>query len=334
MANNSIKFNIDFNANTSGINQAKKALEQLRDLTTKDIAIFNNTGMDDAGLKKARTMLLDIQTEAGKAEKAMEAAFNQKLNTVNMQKFKEELVKSGTSLEHFKTTMSQAGPIGEKAFTEMSAGIANVKYQTVQTTTILDKMAASLQRNLTTFISMNIINKVKGSINEAYGYVKNLDTSLNEIRIVTGKSADEMDNFAEKANKAAASLGQATTDYTKASTIYYQQGLSDEEVAARTDVTLKASNTTGQDTKTVADNLTALWNGFNAGAEEAEIYVDRLAALAASTASNLDELTTAMSKTASMANVMGVSEEQLAAQIATVVSVTRQAPESVGTALT
>ena len=332
MANNSIKFNIDFNANTSGINQAKKALEQLKNLTTKDIAIFNNTGLDDAGLKKARAILNDITAEAGKAEIAMEAAFNQKLNTVNMQKFKEELVKSGTSVQNLNKIMSQAGPIGQKAFTEMSAGIANVKYQTVQTTTVMDKLSASLQRTLTTFISMNIINKVKGSINEAYGYVKNLDTSLNEIRIVTGKSADEMDRFAEKANKAAASLGKATTDYTKASTIFYQQGLSDAEVGARTDVTIKASNTTGQDTKAMADNLTALWNGFNVGAEDAEIYVDRLAALAATTASNLDELTTAMSKTASMANVMGMSEEQLAASISTVVSVTRQAPESVGTA--
>jgi hypothetical protein len=51
-----------------------------------------------------------------------------------------------------------------------------------------------------------------------------------------------------------------------------------------------------------------LWNGFNVGAEDAEIYVDRLAAVAANTATNLDEMTTAMSKNASMAKVMGVSE--------------------------
>lgn len=332
MASNSINFKINFDTNTSGIVQAQKALEQLRNLSNKDIAIFNNTGLDETGLKKARSIMMDIQTESGKAQKAMAAAFNQKLGTVNMERFREELQKNGTSLEQFRNTMAKAGPIGEKAFTEMAAGLSNVKYQTVQTTTILDKMTASLQRSLTTFVSINIINKVKGSINEAYGYVKNLDTSLNQIRIVTGKSADEMDRFAEKANKAAASLGKATTDYTKASTTFYQQGLGDTEVQARTDVTLKAANTTGQDSKVVADNLTALWNGFNVGAEEAEIYVDRLAALAATTASNLDELTTAMSKTASMASVMGVSEEQLAAQIATVVSVTRQAPESVGTA--
>jgi hypothetical protein len=103
----------------------------------------------------------------------------------------------------------------------MASSLMNVKYETVETTTLLDKLGESLRRSLLTFTSINIINKVKGSIGEAYGYVKNLDSSLNDIRIVTGKSADEMDRFAEKANKAAASLGKATTDYTKASTIFY-----------------------------------------------------------------------------------------------------------------
>ena len=40
-----------------------------------------------------------------------------------------------------------------------------------------------------------------------------------------------------------------------------------------------------------------------------------------------------MSKVASAANSMGVDVDQLNAQLATIVSVTRQAPESVGTAL-
>ena len=39
-----------------------------------------------------------------------------------------------------------------------------------------------------------------------------------------------------------------------------------------------------------------------------------------------------MSKVASAASIMGVDIDQLNAQLATVVSVTRQAPESVGTA--
>jgi DNA-binding transcriptional regulator LsrR (DeoR family) len=54
-----------------------------------------------------------------------------------------------------------------------------------------------------------------------------------------------MAQFARQANKAAKELGKSTKDYTNASLIYYQQGLSDKEVAARTATTLKAANVTG-----------------------------------------------------------------------------------------
>jgi len=55
--------------------------------------------------------------------------------------------------------------------------------------------------------------------------------------------------------------------------------------------------------------------------------------VAATTASDLEELSTGMSKVASAANLMGVGEDQLAAMLSTVISVTREAPETVGSAL-
>ena len=58
-----------------------------------------------------------------------------------------------------------------------------------------------------------------------------------------------------------------------------------------------------------------------------------MAAIASTTASNLKELASGMSKVASAAASLGVGEDQLAAQLSTIISVTRQAPESVGTAL-
>jgi DNA-binding transcriptional regulator LsrR (DeoR family) len=62
-----------------------------------------------------------------------------------------------------------------------------------------------------------------------------------------------MAKFAESANKAARALSTTTTDYTNASLIYYQQGLSDAEVAKRTEVTVKMANASGQTAQTVSD---------------------------------------------------------------------------------
>jgi hypothetical protein len=48
-----------------------------------------------------------------------------------------------------------------------------------------------------------------------------LDKSLNDIRIVSGKSAEYMKDFAEKANRAAKNLSASTLEYTNAAKIFY-----------------------------------------------------------------------------------------------------------------
>jgi hypothetical protein len=89
-------------------------------------------------------------------------------------------------------------------------------------------MATTLGNTIKWNAASSVVNELTRSVEQAWGYVKNLDSSLNDIRVVTGKSADEMANFAKQANAAAQSLGRTTTDYTKAALIYAQQGLSDE----------------------------------------------------------------------------------------------------------
>ena len=141
-----------------------------------------------------------------------------------------------------------------------------------------------------------------------------------------------MERYARVANRTAKELGQSTRDYTNASLIYYQQGLGEEETRARTETTLKAANVTGQTGQEVSEQLTAVWNGYRVSAEETELYVDKLAAVAASTASDLEELSTGMSKVASAANSAGVDIDQLNGILSTVISATREAPETIGSA--
>ena len=149
--------------------------------------------------------------------------------------------------------------------------------------------------------------------------------------IVTTKSADEMDRFAIQANRAAQKLGASTRDYTDAALIYYQQGLNDTETAARAEVTVKAANVTGQSGDAVSEQLTAIWNGYKVAAEETELYIDKVAKVAATTAADLNEMATAMSKVASAANSAGVDIDHLNGMLSTVISVTREAPETIGT---
>ena len=327
MANNRIDYSIGFKVDQTGLNQAKSALQELQRLSAGDLMKINNTSFD-----QAKKDLKELKANASVLENALSKAFNANLGTVNVSKFNQELKKSNITLDQIYAGMSKAGYAGEAAFRKTATQVLTTNTQLKQSHKILDDIAKTMGNTVKWGIASSAMNTFTSSVQKAYGYVKHLDSSLNDIRIVTEKSAEQMDTFAVKANKAAKNLAASTTDYTEAALIYYQQGLADKEVQARAESTLKAANVTGQSGAEVSEQLTAVWNGYKVSAQETELYVDKLAAVAASTASDLEELSTGMSKVASAAAASGVDIDQLNGHLATVISVTRQAPESVGTA--
>ena len=313
-----IKFGIDFEANQASLNKLKKSLQDLQKIKLGDF-------------KGSKEELQRIQKEALQVEKALNRAFNPTLKTTNVSAFKTELEKSGITIKQLSTDMASLGPAGVKAFGLMSTEILTTNLQLKETNNLVDAMGRTMINTVKWGIASSIMNTFTQSVQGAFQYVQSLEKSLTNIRIVTGDSTEKMSQFAEQANRSAQALGRSTLDYTKASLTFYQQGLNEEDVQARTEATLKAQNITGAGSQ-MADYLTAVWNGYKVANEEAELYVDKLAAVADSSASDMSQLAIAMSKVASTASTMGVDVDQLNAQIATVVATTRQAPESVGTA--
>ena len=322
-----IDYTIGFNVDKSGLSDLKKQLKEMNTMTAKEVQL-NNPRLD---MKEAMSALKKAQVAAYEVEKAMNQAFNPKLGITNLEKLQSSL--NRLNLNDIQQRFSAIGAKGSEAFLNIAKSALTTNVNLKQTSKFIDKIGTTLINTVKWQFSSSIVNRFTGAIQQAYGYVKHLDTSLNDIRIVTGKSADEMERFAVQANKTAQTLGRSTTQATEAALIYYQQGLSDKEAQARMETTLKAANVTGQSAQAVSEELTAVWNGYKVNTEETEAAVDKLAAVAATTASDLQELSTGMSKVASAANAMGVDMDQLNAQIATIISVTRQAPESVGTAL-
>lgn len=328
MANN-IRFNIGFDVDKKGLEEIKNELKSIQSTTTEEYLKIN---INQTDLNQVTKDLAEINYAASTVQNALDKAFNAKLDTFNIQTFNSYLKDADLTLDEVYSSFSKLGTQGQSAFRKLSQQILTTNTQLDKTSTVLDDLFQTLSNTVKWNVASTAVNALAGQVSQAFGYVKNLDSSLNDIRIVTGQSAEQMDEFARKANDAAIALGQQTTEYTNSSLIYYQQGLGDEEAQERARLTLMAANVTGQDAQDVSEQLTAVWNGFKVNADEAEIYIDRLAVAAAATAADLEELSTGMSRVASTANAMGVQEEQLASMLATVISVTRQAPESVGTA--
>ena len=318
MAGGQINFKVGYTVDKTGLQAVKASIQEIMNMKPTGATEFDN-------------QLKIAQQDAQALSNILNQSFNKDLGTINVQKFNNALKASGTDLNKIQASMTAVGQ--GNAFRSMAAQVLTTNMQLKQTHTLLDSMATTMANTVKWGIASSVMNTFSGKVKEAYGYVKSLDTSLNNIRIVTEKSADDMERFARTANKAAKELAATTKEYTDAALIYYQQGDTDAVAQAKAEVTLKTANVTQQSADEVSEQLTAVWNGYKVSAQEAESYVDKLAAVAATTASDLEELSTGMSKVASAANSMGVDIDQLNAQLATIVSVTRQAPESVGTAL-
>lgn len=331
-----LNFGINFNVNTASLNQVKNALKNLREMSKEQIKAAGGDIIDSSpkGMKNSwQTNLGNMRKELDKITAAFEKTFNPKLGTIELNKFNKELGAVGLNAEQAFTIINSFGKNGKATLLDMASGMIAVDRVGKQTNETLKKLSDTMMNTIRWSITSTAINTVTGAIQQAYHYAVDLDKSLNDIMIVTDKSSREMEKFAKSANKAAKELGSSTKDYSDASLIYYQQGLSDREVASRTETTIKAAAITGQSAEQVSEQLTAVWNGYKVSAEESELYIDKLSAVAASTAADLEELSVGMSKVASAASIMGVDVDQLNAQLATIVSVTREAPESIGTAL-
>ena len=316
-----LRIGVDLDLNKSKFNEVQAALQALQHITAKDLINSKNANED----------LNSIISTAKKLEDALNKSFNPKLNSINLSQFKREL--GALNLKQVEQQFAKVGAQGKNAFRNVAVELMTTNKHIRESSVLLDKMATTLANTVRWQVATQALNSMTGSVQKAYYFAKDLDTSLNDIRIVTEKGADEMAQFARHANKAAKELRALTTDYTKASLIYYQQGLGDQEVQERAETTVKVANITKQSADTVSGQLTAIWNGYKASAAETEIYIDKVSAVAARTAADLEELATGMSQVASAANIMGVDIDQLNAQLATIVSVTREAPESIGTAL-
>lgn len=332
MANNSANYNVNmrFTADTGQAKQQLRDLQSSLDTLMNQIATKNIKFFDVNATKKE----IDEASAAVQELKiALDQATNVNTGRLDLSKFSKSLSQSGYTLQDFATHLENLGPTGDKAFVALAQSVINAEVPLKRTNAILDNFKKTLANTAKWQISSNLMHGVQGSLQKAYYYAEDLNRSLNDIRIVTGQSSDQMAQFAEKANKAAQALSTTTTNYTNASLIYYQQGLSDKEVADRTEVTIKMANAAGESASKVSNQLTAVWNNFYDGSKSLEYYADVMTKLGAYTASSTDEISEGIQKFASVANTIGLSYEYATSALATLTAKTRESANTVGNSL-
>ena len=334
--------NIDF---YGGISKSKKA----NDLKT---SIENAVKVGDIDTAKQKVLELEKVLNNLKAFKG---------NKDGVTSFKNELI---STLDSIKSKSSGA----REGINEVSGAIKNLKQQgklsvaeqlkaitegANVSSEAVDKLASSYNNVAqNTYSKVQQVSDLKNQVQYFFGLqnqvflfrravrdtidtVKELDASMTETAVVTDFSVSDMWAQLPEYTAAANELGSTINDVYKANTLYFQQGLDSEQAMGLGIETLKMARIAGMDAAKATDLMTAALRGFNMELNQtsAQRVNDVYSKLAAITASDTQEIGTAVSKTASLASSAGMDLEQTSALLAQVVETTREPPETAGTAL-
>ena len=322
MANN-VKVNLQFAADTTSVTkQLNQLYTQLQHIQNVDF--FGNKM--DADLTKAADAAKVLQ-------QCLQNAVNVNTGKLDLNKFNSSLQSAGTNVASLGSKLLNAGTNGTAAFTSLARSIASAEVPIKRINSTLSNVMTTLKNTIKWELSSSLVHGLESSFSSAISYVEHLNNALNDIQIVTGNNIEQMEKFAEMANKSAKSLSTTTESYTKAALIFYQQGLDDSAVKARTDAVIKMANVTKDAATDVSSYMTAIWNNFDDGSTSLERYADVITALGASTASSSAEIAAGLEKFASIGKTIGLSYDYATSALATIVANTRQSADTVGTGL-
>lgn len=241
-------------------------------------------------------------------------------------------------LEEFKTKLQEIVP-AEQGVTDGAKAMGKSLKESSQAGADINARANDIEQlanRVKYFFSLtNSVMLFRRAIKSAINTIKELDEVMTQTAVVTKFTVADMWGQLPEYTKRANELGVSIKGVYEASTLYYQQGLKTNEVIGVANETLKLAKIAGLDYATATDYMTSALRGFNMEVNElsAKQVNDIYSQLAANTASNVEEISIAMSKVAPLAHNAGMEIETTAAMLAQMIEKTREAPETLGTAM-
>ena len=226
----------------------------------------------------------------------------------------------------------------EKKIKELSKNKQVKIKPNVDTTSIneAEKQSTSFFGKLTNNIAgLNVFRIIFQQINQAIraavSNVKELNTIKPNIQMASNTSGFEVDGMFQSYNKLAKDLKSTTIAVAEASNEFIRMG----ESVANTDTLITNSQMLSKigmiNSADAAQYLISSMKGYQISAKDSVTIVDKLTSVDMEAAVSAGELAEAMSKTANLARVSGVSMDNLIGYISEVAEVTQKSASVVGT---
>lgn len=297
-----------------------------------------------AGLK---TSIQNLESEnPGKAfeqiKKELQSIEGLKLDwtkITNIEEFQQALAgKTSAEIEKIQQKIQEVSSKSQnldQPFRDMTEEVQRARGALDETASSMKEIEQLAQRGLYFFGLTNQVNLFKRAVQSAFETVKELDKSMTETAVVTDFSVGDMWEQLPQYTQIANQYNATLKDAYDVMTLYYQQGLETNQVFAVGEQTMKMARIAGLEYAEATDRMTNALRGFNMeiNTTNSERVADVYSQLAAMSASDVDELSNAMTKTASLANSANMQFESTAAFLAQIIETTRESAETAGTAL-
>lgn len=243
-----------------------------------------------------------------------------------------ELQKAGTSAAKLTATLASGGQQFTASLNAANVALAQSDRTLISLSAKIKEMSRVMVQSFKFTAAQSTLQAISNAAREAYQWVYDLDKTITNIGVVTGYTGDQLDKVTQNAIAGAKELRIAANDYAEGALIFYQQGLGDDEVARRVEITAKSARAAGQSLEAMSSQLTAIWNTYQMTGDEMERAASVGAKMAGDTAVDFADIAEAMQTAAAPAEQMGVSYNSLAAIIATVGDTTQQSASVIGNA--
>lgn len=290
-------------------------------------------GSDTTVLEKELETLKNVQTAIGNAFGANSQQYISETSQ-KLKEFRESLDdKQKAIFDQLAGSIQRLGENGQRAGEQVrtaNEGLRESANAAAKSKSELEQVIQSFARFTTLAGIMDIF---RNSIRAAFNAVKELDEAMNSIAVVTDMTTqdlwDQIDVYTQMANATGSTIAGAY----QVAQLYYQQGLSTNDVMTATTETLKLARVAAIDYASATDYMTSAVKGFGLSYQDLSHIMDVYSNLAAKTAADTEEISIAMSKVASIAHSTGMELETTAGFLTQIIATTREAPETAGTSL-
>lgn len=213
---------------------------------------------------------------------------------------------------------------------ELRRGEEQIVKNVSRSMSFVKQIGHATKKMLTWGVAARLLYGSMRQVEQGFEFIKDLDKDITQAAIVTGKQRSEVKGLANDYADLALAMGKTVKEISAVNTELLRQGLTIEESGRRLDTVIKLS-ATGQISTDEA--LKVVTTAVNAMQESHVKAADVLLRASNISASSVEQLGEAFTKTASSAHATGMSIEETTGIIATMLEVTQEGPSQLGTSL-